>query len=925
MVRRPWVLCAAFVMAAPLAAQQANDAAYTAKLKELTVTDPKYKFTTELVDHLPASKTVPTPLQAVGFVPGTVGRLGTSAEIHGYFRTVASKSPRVKVWSIGKTDLGREMIVAAVADEETIKRLDDYKKMTARLADPRGLSDAERTKLLRDAKPIYYITGSIHSTETGSPDMLMEMLYRLAVDESPYYQAIRKNMIVMITPIFEVDGRDHQVDWYKQGKALNPNGTGGGGGGLPYWGKYVAHDNNRDGMAVSLQLTKNYLKTFLEWHPTITHDLHESVPFMHVSTGTGPYNEEFDALTIDEWHTLAYQDITELTRRGLPGVWTHSFYDGWAPNYQLAIANLHNSTGRFYETYTSNGADCQTVRLGATQTSRTWDRSSPPVNGVRWCIRTNQNYQQSGVLVSLKYVADHRETFVANNLAKAERSIERGKVGPLNAFVIPKSQRHAAEAADLMNLFRTQGSEVHVASKDFTFKDAGKDVAVKAGDWIVRLDQPYSQFPRTTLGIQRFKPDDPNPYDDTGWTLDEQRHVVTYKVQDSTVLAQPMQLLTTDAKADGAVQGSGSTLLVQVVGDWRSAMLPWRLKDVKVSALDAAFTVGGVTYAPGTFVVPDSPAARAAITALGLQATAASDVVPVAKHEITLPRVAVIHSWMSTQDEGWVRLSLEYAGMPFTYTSDQHFKDPGFFDKFDVIIYPHVGGSIGTLINGRPKNGPAVPWKKSAATPNLGEVDSTDDVRDGMSAEGAFALRKFIERGGLLIVEGNTVNLPIGQEWTSGVSVVPPRSLQARGGVFRAEVTAGDSPIMYGYADKQFSLFFSQSPLLQAGGGFGGPGGGGGGNAPAGGPGGGRGARAATTRTIVRFHTNADSLLVSGQLNGGAELAGKAAVVDAPVGAGHVVMFATRPFWRFQTQGAWGMALNAIVHWNALGGSGASN
>ena len=91
------------------------------------------------------------------------------------------------------------------------------------------------------------------------------------------------------------------------------------------------------------------------------HDLHESVPFLYTSTGTGPYNDEYDPIVVDEWHTLAYQEITELTRRGLPGVWTHGFYDGWAPNYTLlAVANLHNSIGRFYETYTSSGAGCTT-------------------------------------------------------------------------------------------------------------------------------------------------------------------------------------------------------------------------------------------------------------------------------------------------------------------------------------------------------------------------------------------------------------------------------------------------------------------------------------------------------------------------------------------------------------------------------------
>jgi hypothetical protein len=912
---------AAIGLALPLAAQQPLDSAYTAKIRELTPTDPRYKFSTELVDHLPASKTVPTPLKVLGYVPGTTGRLGYSHEIYKYFRAVAAASPRVKVWSIGKTDLGKEMIVAAVADEETIRHLEDYRKLSLRLADPRGVSPEERAKLLKEAKPIYYVTASIHSPETGSPDMTMELLYRLAVDESDYYKTIRKNVITFITPLFEVDGRDHMVDIYQQARALK---LGTQGGGLPYWGKYVAHDNNRDGMVATQLLTKNNLKMILDWHPTVTHDLHESVPFLYVSTGTGPYNEEYDPIGIDEWHTLAYQDITELTRRGLPGVWTHSFFDGWAPNYQLSITQFHNSTGRFYETFTSSGADCQTTRLPATATSRTWDRPSPPVNGIKWCIRSNQNYQQSGVLVSIKYVADHRETFIANNITKGENMVRRGKQGPINAFVIPRAQRHAAEAADLVNLFRLQGTEVHVASSDFTFKDGAADVAVKAGDWVVKLDQPYSGFPRSVLSIQKFKAEDPKPYDDTGWTLDLLRHIVTLKVQDSTVLSKPMTMLTADAKVDGTVSGAGATLVVKHVGDWRSAMLAWKAAPAKVSVADSAFTVEGKSYPAGTWLVADGAPAREAVKALGMTAVATGSVT-VKQHDVKLPRIALAHSWMSTQDEGWVRWTFDNIGVPYTYISDQQFKTPGLLEKFDVVVYPHVGGTLGTMLNGRPKVGPPVPYKKTALTPNLGDIDQTDDMREGMSLEGAAALRHWVEKGGMLLVEGNSISVPVGLDFAGGVQIVPPRALEARGAVFRSQVVSGDSPIMYGYEDKGFPIFFSQTPLLQVGGGGGGPGGGGPPSDEAAGPDPlmdpamAAALRRQRPRVIVRFHQTADSLLISGQLNGGAELASKAAVVDAPVGSGHVVMFATRPFWRWQTQGAMAMALNSIVNWNVLG------
>src|SRR5438045_7351057 len=204
--------------------------------------------------------------------------------------------------------------------------------------------------------------------------------------------------------------------------------------------------------------------------------------------------------------------------------------------------------------------------------------------------------------------------------------IQRGNTSAPYAFTIPRNQRHAAEAADLVNLFRAQGAEVHVATSDFTLRAspararrattdtasgnriptdttaatrgempdttqrapradsavpprrfADSVVRVHTGDWIVRLDQPYSATPRTLLAIQHFKADDPPPYDDTGWTLDALRHVQTLKVADSTILTKPMQLLTTDAHVEGTVADGSGPLLVRHLGDWRSAVLPWKV------------------------------------------------------------------------------------------------------------------------------------------------------------------------------------------------------------------------------------------------------------------------------------------------------------------------------------------------------------
>ena len=914
------------------AQSQRLDSAYSAQIVALTPVDPRWKFSTDLVDHLPYSATVPTPLKVLGYVPGTLGRLSRTADLNRYFRALAAASPRVKVFSAGTSDEGREMIVVAIADDSTILKLDDYRRMMSRLADPRGLAPAERTRLIHAAKPIYWLTGTIHAPETGSPEMLMELAYRLAVDEGDFVKGIRTNVITLITPATEVDGRDRIVDTYGESQRL---GLGPQGVPLLYWGRYTAHDNNRDAIVLSQKLTQNVMATFLHWKPTVVHDLHESVPFLYTSTGTGPYNDEYDPIVIDEWHTLAYQEITELTRRGLPGVWTHGFYDGWAPNYTvLSVGNLHNSIGRFYETYTSSGAGCTTVNLPTADTTRRWDRPNPPVNGVKWCIRSNINYQQSGALIALRYVADHREVFLDNFVTKAERMVARGRRSAPYAFVIPRGQRHAAEAADLVNLFRAHGAEVQEAMSDFrvTADSAVKrdtssrdttartrarthvvSIPVHAGDWIVRMDQPYAAPVRTLLAIQKYTADDPPPYDDTGWTLDLLRGVETIKVADSSVFAQPMRMLTANASIAGSATGSGNSLIVRHTGDWRSAMLPWKVGGAKVMVADTVFTADEVSYPAGTFIVERNDSrVRDALSALGVNTVASNAAHPVKQHTVALPRIALMHTWIETQNEGWVRFAFEQMGLPFTYISTQTLSKPGALDRFDVIVFPHASGATTTLVNGRPMIGPPIPWKTTTLTPNIGKLDATDDIRPGMGLDGAAALRRFVERGGLLITEGNSTRVPIDIGFTTSASIVATPKLNAKGGIYRATIADRSSPIVYGYEAATVPVYFNQAPVLNV-------------------------TRPDTldrnegidpgiiaarermrARAVVSFARNATDLLLSGLLANGDELAGKAAVVDAPLGAGHVVMFGIRPLWRWESQGTFAMPLNAIANWNHL-------
>lgn len=239
--------------------KQAIDAEYTKKILEYT-TQPM--FASPLVDYLPASKIVPTPKAVLGDVAGAPGILPYSKQVYEYMRMLEKASPRVKVYSIGHTEEGREMIAVAVSSEANLAHLGENRLRLAQLADPRTIKmdDAQAERIISAAVPVYYITGTIHSPETGAPTALMELAYRLAVDESQYIKDIRNGVITLITPIVEVDGRDRMVDLYRwhlaHPKDYYPP--------LMYWGKYVAHDNNRDAMAVSLKLTENVLNTFVD-------------------------------------------------------------------------------------------------------------------------------------------------------------------------------------------------------------------------------------------------------------------------------------------------------------------------------------------------------------------------------------------------------------------------------------------------------------------------------------------------------------------------------------------------------------------------------------------------------------------------------------------------------------------------------------
>ncbi|HXD48852.1 MAG TPA: M14 family zinc carboxypeptidase [Gemmatimonadaceae bacterium] len=983
-------------------ATQKLDQEYTAKIKQY-LTDPR--ISTELVDHLPASATVPTPLKFNGHIVGTPGELTHTEQIHAYLEAVAKAAPkRARFWKIGKSEEGRDIVLFAVGDEQTIANLDKYKGYINALSDPRKTTEAQAQQIIHTlGKPVYYINSGMHSPETGGPEMLMELAYRLVVEETPFIQDIRKNVITLITPVVEVDGRDKIVDSYYYAKAhpgVNANQL------RMYWGKYVQHDNNRDGMGQYLKLTQAVTKEVLDWTPTVLHDLHEAQTYLYASTGTGPYNEALDPIVVNEWWLLAENDVMEMTKRGVPGVWTYGFYDGWVPNYMFFIAHTHNEIGRFYEVQ-SYGPDNYTVTPGATTTSREWFRPNPPLETINWGPRANTNIQESAILFALHRVGQDRSTFLENQWDKAKRAVARGKTGPVYAWVIPAGQHAKENAAEAVNELLAQGLEFQRANASFK---AG-NVQVNAGDYIVRGDQPYRTLADMYFSLQNFAPQNPAPYDDTGWTFPLMRNITVEEVTDKSVLAQGMTPVKSDVTAPGGITGTGNVVAVANTSDNSLVAFRFKFPNVKMQAAEAAFDADGQHFDAGSLIIPNANRAQLEpeLKTLGLTGVALASAPGVATHELDVPRIGYVHSWSRTQDEGWTRAALDFYGVPYHYFGENVLKEGNLRAKYDVIIYPTGGAGLngGGGFGGRGGAGGAaaandqpIPYKHTKEYPALGYPDSTDDIRGGVGEAGFKALYEFVQQGGTIITEGNTAQNLVELGFTPGVKVEAAQGLFARGTILRGMIADKASPLVYGYEQADIPVYFSQAPVFNAGnlppvtlagapaaGGRGGRGGSsevqnttpmatplklspwvapgtttpygeatseiipnpgspvmnGDANGAAGGRGGrgGRGAGggrsgfgggaagaeslpgftpdpASSTRVVMAFPAQASDMLLSGTLENGELLANRAQLVDETVGKGHIVMFAFRPYWRWQTQGTFAMGFNAIVNWNHL-------
>jgi hypothetical protein len=962
--------------------KQEVDEAYTAKIQKYTTAP---YFTSPLVNYLPASRTVPTPEVVLGDVAGAPGVLPYSKDVYRYMRLLEKASPRVKVFSIGTTEEGREMIAVAISSPENLKNIDENRARLAKLADPRTikLDDAEADKLVAEAVPVYYITGTIHSPETGAPTALMELAYRLAVDESPYIREIREGMITLITPVVEVDGRDRMVDIYRwhlsHPKDFYPP--------LIYWGKYVAHDNNRDAMGVTLKLTENVLNTYVGWKAQVLHDLHESVPYLYDNTvGDGPYNAWVDPILTDEWQMIGSRNVADMTKFGMPGVFAHGDFDTWSPGYLMFIAAMHNGISRLYETFGNGGADTQERTLDADEYSRTWYRQNPPLPKALWSQRDNNNYEQTGLLTSLHYFNENKQLFLKNFYLKAKRSVTKPSAEGPAAYVFPADDPRPTLQAELLRVLQKQAVEISRAKSAFTVTlpvkkepkskkqpdskekaapPAPTTRAFPAGSYIIRMDQPYSRIADALLDYQYWSPEDPqkSPYDDTGWTFGELFGAQVTRVTDPKVLDAAMEPVKGIHPA-GGVKGEGTVFAINNNAEPALATLRYKMKDVGVEAAEEPFESGGKKFNRGSFVIRNASRVdldRAAAD-LGLQVVALGSTPSVKTHPVRAARIAFVHTWLSTQTEGWWRLALDDLNIPYDYISTQTIaKIDDLNAKYDVILFPPVGyfSSPTAIINGMPMAwGNPLPWKNTPETPNLvGKNDATDDMRPGLGWDGLAKLQAFVQKGGVLLTATDTSRFAAEIGLVTGLSARNSERMKIVGSVVGTRLVDGASPIAYGYGEKVAAFcdngpIFSLSSIAGARGrrrlgteSKSRPTGRGTLDDPdftVGRPGveppeeqsseiweappvtdeqrrnGYRVIPPADRARVIFRYADTKELLVSGLIEGGDEIAQHPAVVDVPSGSGHIVLFSVNPVYRGETRGTYSMVLNTILNFDNL-------
>ena len=834
---------------------------------------------------------IPTPEAAFGFPMGADRELADWPGLQRYFETVAAASDRVEIVDAGPSTDGRRLIAAVVSSPENIARLEQIRANALRLADPRTL-DEPAAMALAERQPVIVALGmSIHATEIGATQAAPELLHTLATSQDPEVLRSLREVVLILFPSLNPDGHVITVDWYRQWKGTEFEGSN-----MPWlYHRYVGHDLNRDAFMMNMAENRSLADFFYRrWHPQVFLTMHQMGPRgarFFVPPNLDPIDRNYDPLI---WRTaglLGHAMALSLEQDGHSGVLQNALYDYYWPGYEDSAPLGHNTVTILTEAASVRIASPITVAPDQLTGGRGFPDHSPsttfpnPWPGGDWRLRDIVNYDLSAARGMLGAAARYREELVRNFYRMGKRQVALGLKGGPFAFIIPPGQFDPHAARKLEQLLLEGAVEIRRTIEPFRVADT----VYPQGSDIILMAQPFRAYAKTLLETQQYPvrrlapgAQVDRPYDVAGWTLPLQMNVKIDRI-DQYFEPPPTTRLDRATIAPAQVWGDTRKPAFYVIdGRGNGASLAInRLQKAgaRVSWLASAMAIQGYTYQPGALVVVEAKGVRQAVDGvardLGLRVTASAGRPPPDARPLGRARLALYKPWVESIDEGWTRWLLEQYEFPFENITDADIRRGGLGARFDAIIIPDQGAD--RLIAGHP-----------AGT-------MPPEYVGGLGTEGAEMIRQFVTGGGTLVTLDSASELAInllGAPVTDVTRGLPPGEFFCPGSVIKLELDP--DPLTYGVPRETagfcaFSGAFELSPAA---------------------PTAAAGAAVPTARIIGRYAKS--GVLLSGWLEGEGVIAGKGAMVEVTAGLGRAILFAFRPQHRAQSHATFRLFFNAL-------------
>ena len=653
-----------------------------------------------------------TPEQFAGFRMGTDKKLVRWDKIVEYMHLAAAASPRIKLEEPGKTTNGHPYLVMTITSPETQKNLKSYQDNQKRLANPRGLEGAAADSIIASQKAVLLITLNIHSTEIGSTQMSLDLIHRLATEDSPLITKILDNVIFLLVPSANPDGQVVVTDWFNKNQGtpydLSP---------LPeLYHKYTGHDNNRDAFQ-NTQIESRLLNklTYKDWLPAVVLDEHQmgnNGARIFVPPFKNPINPNVDPVIWQLNGMLGYSMGTALHNKGYTGITNDAMYTSWWQGGFVMQVWWHNMVGLLTEVASVNTAATveqekavagRAAAAGPELTREQMQARDPhrilpaprditPTNtypkpwmGGTWTLRNIVDYELTATWALLEAVADNRQMLNRNFYEMNRRGIAVGeKEGPY-AYVIPARQHDPSATAKLLSIFDELGVEVQRSSE--AFMAGGKTYS--EGSHVILMSQPFRAFAKDMLERQSYPaqrtggPTGPveRPYDVTGWTLPLQMGVEAVEVKQkfearltavSGIKVEPGKFNAGNGNvvAYGLNHANNNSFTAVNRLLKSGATVRW--------AADGGIAVNSRENLSGML---GEFAQKLGIDVQGLTA------LPASSRRLRAVRTGLYMPYTANMDEGWTRWLLEQYEFPYSTVRNKDLQEPGLLAKYDVIIF----------------------------------------------------------------------------------------------------------------------------------------------------------------------------------------------------------------------------------------------